>query len=182
MTLLDDGREVITSALLYNGFDGRSTKKEELEKAKDSISKWKKNIVKFDSESFGKGLATGEFWVVQGYYENIVAQLDESNRDNFEFFIPEKGGTMYIDSMVILNSSKNTENAYKFIDFILRPEVYAKVVDFFEIPSVNTEAEKLRKTKSPYSIEDLKKTSLLRDLGSALEIHNGLWSQIKSEE
>jgi spermidine/putrescine transport system substrate-binding protein len=182
MTLLDDGREVITSALLYNGFDGRSTKKEELEKAKDSISKWKKNIVKFDSESFGKGLATGEFWVVQGYYENIVAQLDESNRDNFEFFIPEKGGTMYIDSMVILNSSKNTENAYKFIDFILRPEVYAKVVDFFEIPSVNTEAEKLRKTKSPYSIEDLKKTSLLRDLGSALEVHNGLWSQIKSEE
>ena len=42
MTLLDDGREVITSALTYNGFDPRTTKTGELALAKETIQKWKK--------------------------------------------------------------------------------------------------------------------------------------------
>lgn len=180
MTLLDDGREVITSALTYNGFDGKSTKPEELKIAKDTINKWKNNIIKFDSESFGKGFANEEFWVVQGYYENIAAQLSETNRENFLFFIPPKGGTMYIDSMVIPKESKNFENAHKFINYIHDPKVYAKIVDYFEIPSLNMGAEKLRTTKAPYSIDDLDRTTLLTDLGQALEVHNNLWNEIKS--
>ena len=180
MTLLDDGREVITSALTYNGFDPKSTKTGELAIAKETILKWKRNIIKFDSESFGKGFANEEFWVVQGYYENIAAQISDENRKNFEFFIPEKGGTMYIDSMVIPKDAKNVENAHKFINYIHRPEVYAKIIDYFEIPSVNMGAEKLRETEAPYTIEDLERTTLLKDLGEALEIHNNLWTQIKA--
>lgn len=180
MTLLDDGREVLTSALVYNDLDPRTNNDADLNKAKESILKWKSNIVKFDSESFGKGFANEEFWVVQGYYENIAAQIDEANRENFDFFIPEKGGTMYIDSMVIPKGAKNMENAYTFMNYIHKPDVYAKIVDYFEIPSINTEAEKLRKTKAPYTIEDLNKTVLLKDLGDALEKHNYTWNEIKS--
>lgn len=180
MTLLDDGREVITSALTYNGFDPRTTKTGELAVAKETIQKWKQNIIKFDSESFGKGFANEEFWVVQGYYENIAAQISEENKGNFEFFIPEKGGTMYIDSMVIPKDAKNIENAHKFINYIHTPEVYAKIIDYFEIPSINMGAEKLRETKAPYSIADLERTTLLKDLGEALEIHNNIWTEIKA--
>lgn len=180
MTLLDDGREVITSALTYNGFNPKSTNPQELKVAKDTINKWKSNIIKFDSESFGKGFANEEFWVVQGYYENIAAQLPETDRDNFLFFIPPKGGTMYIDSMVIPTNAKNVENAHKFMNYIHKPEVYAKIIDYFEIPSLNIGAEKLRHTKAPYSIEDLDRTTLLTDLGEALEVHNNLWTEVKS--
>ena len=180
MTLLDDGREVLTSALAYNGLDSRTSDDVSLNKAKETILKWKSNIVKFDSESFGKGFANEEFWVVQGYYENIVAQIDEANRGNFDFFIPEKGGTMYIDSMVIPKGAKNIENAYIFMNYIHKPEVYAKIVDYFEIPSINDGAEKVRKTKAPYTLSELNKTTLLKDLGSALEKHNYIWNEIKS--
>ena len=180
MTLLDDGREVLTSALAYNGLDTRNKDDISLNKAKETILKWKNNIVKFDSESFGKGFANEEFWVVQGYYENIVAQIDEANRGDFDFFIPEKGGTMYIDSMVIPKGAKNIENAYIFMNYIHKPEVYAKIVDYFEIPSINDGAEKVRKTKAPYTLSELNKTTLLKDLGSALEKHNYIWNEIKS--
>lgn len=180
MTLLDDGREVLTSALAYNNLDPRTSDDVALNKAKETILKWKSNIVKFDSESFGKGFANEEFWVVQGYYENIVAQIDEANRENFDFFIPEKGGTMYVDSMVIPRGAKNIENAYIFMNYIHKPEIYAKIVDYFEIPSINDGAEKLRKTKAPYTLNELNKTVLLKDLGSALEKHNYIWNEIKS--
>lgn len=177
MTLLDDMREVLTSALVYNGFDSTSTDEKELEIAKNTIKEWKKNILKFDSESFGKGFANEEYWIVHGYYENIVAQVSDELYDDVEFFIPEKGGTMYIDSMVIPKGAKNLENAHTFINYIHRPEVYVKVIDYLETPSINVEAEKIRETVPAYTIEDLERTVLLTDLGEALEVHNKTWTE-----
>jgi spermidine/putrescine transport system substrate-binding protein len=73
------------------------------------------NILKFDAESFGKGFASGEFWVVQGYQESILLEMEESAKADVDFFIPEAGGPLYIDSMVILKDSKNKD---------LCPQVY----------------------------------------------------------
>jgi spermidine/putrescine transport system substrate-binding protein len=66
MTLLDDMREVMGFALKANGFSVNTVNPEELEIAKNLVLKWRENILKFDAESFGKGFAAGEFWVVQG--------------------------------------------------------------------------------------------------------------------
>ena len=180
MTLLNDARQVITSALTYNGLDPISKDAGDLAKAKETMRLWKRNILKFDSESFGKGFANEEYLVVQGYFENISSQITEEQRANMDFFIPEKGATMYIDSMVIPKGAKNIENAHTFINYIHRPEVYVKIVDFFQIPSINDGAEKLRTTVAPYTVEDMSKTTLLRDLGDAIEAHNNLWNDIMS--
>lgn len=40
--------------------------------------------------------------------------------------IPEKGGTAYVDSFALLKTAPNKENAYKFLEYTLRPEVAAK--------------------------------------------------------
>lgn len=178
MTLLNDARQVITSALVYNGLPADSKDAADLARAKETILKWKSNILKFDSDSFGKGYANGEFVAVHGYFENISTQLTDEQRAKMDFFIPEKGATMYIDAMGILKGAKNVENAYKFIDFIHRPEEYVKIVDFFQIPSVNEGAEKIRKTKAPYTVEDMGRTTLIKDIGDALEAHNNLWNDI----
>ncbi|MBN1468388.1 MAG: extracellular solute-binding protein [Fusobacteriaceae bacterium] len=179
-TLLDDARQVLTSALVYNGLDPKSSNPADLAKAKETVMKWKSNILKFDSDSFGKGFANEEFYVVQGYFENISSQITEEQRKNMDFFIPEKGATMYIDSMVIPKDAKNYENALKFINYVHRPDVYVKIVDFFSIPSINKGAEKLRKTKAPYTLDDMKNTTLIKDLGDALEPQTNLWTEIKS--
>ncbi len=179
-TLLDDARQVLTSALVYNGLDPKSSNPADLAKAKETVMKWKSNILKFDSDSFGKGFANEEFYVVQGYFENISSQITEEQRKNMDFFIPEKGATMYIDSMVIPKDAKNYENALKFINYVHRPDVYVKIVDFFSIPSINKGADKLRKTKAPYTLDDMKNTTLIKDLGDALEPQTNLWTEIKS--
>lgn len=181
MTLLDDMREVFTSALVYNGYEPTTTDPKALETAKETIKKWKENILKFDAESFGKGFANEEYWVVHGYYENLIAQIDESQVDNLEFFIPEKGGTMYIDSMVVLKGSKNIENAQTFINYIHRPEVYVKIIDFLETPSINMGADKIRTSTPAYTIKDLERTVLLKDLGEALEAQSEAWNEAITE-
>ncbi|OHD13420.1 MAG: spermidine/putrescine ABC transporter substrate-binding protein, partial [Spirochaetes bacterium GWB1_36_13] len=164
MALLDDMREVLGSALMTLGYSPNSVKAEELKQAKALVMKWKKNILKFDAESFGKGYANGEYWVVHGYAENVFEELDDEMKNNTDFFLPEKGCQMYIDSMVILKSSQNKELAYDFINYIHRPEVYAKVMDFVKSPSINEEARKILKFQPRYKTEDLKRCIFKDDL------------------
>jgi spermidine/putrescine transport system substrate-binding protein len=151
----------------------------ELDLAKTLVLKWKENILKFDAESFGKGFASGEFWVVQGYEENIFSELEDTAKADTDFFIPETGGPYYIDSMVILKDAKNKELAQEFINYIHDPESYAKFVDKFGFPSINVPARQIRKSKPVYTEEDLKNCELKLDLGEKLEMYNKIWEEIK---
>jgi len=181
MTLLDDMREVLGAALAANGYSVNSTNPEELAKAKELVLKWKKNILKFDAESFGKGFANDEFWVVQGYAENVFLELNQEQKKNVDFFIPKHGGTMYIDSMLILKDAKNKDLAYKFINYIQRPEVAAQISDFLYLPSINIEARKFMKVKPNYQIEDMANCEFKEDLGNGVELWNKIWQEINVE-
>jgi spermidine/putrescine transport system substrate-binding protein len=179
ITLLDDMREVMGLALKANGYSVNTINPTELEDAKNLVLKWRENILKFDAESFGKGFASGEFWVVQGYEEVVFQELEDSAKADVDFFIPTTGGPLYIDAMVILKDSKNKELAHKFINYIHEPEVYAKFVDFFGFPSINVPARSIRTGKPVYTEEDLKNCELKLDLGENLEMYNKIWEEIK---
>ncbi|KDE64517.1 spermidine/putrescine ABC transporter substrate-binding protein [Fusobacterium necrophorum BFTR-2] len=178
MTLLDDMRELMTSALAIHGYDQKTSSIEAMEKAKQTILAWKKNIAKFDSESYGKGFAAGDFWVVQGYPDNIFRELSEEEREHVELIIPEKGAFGAIDSFTILANAKHKENAYKFIEYIHRPEVYAKLSDILELPSINEPAAKLMTVKPLYDLSELEKIQVLMDIHETLDLQNKYWQEI----
>jgi spermidine/putrescine transport system substrate-binding protein len=179
MTMLDDMREVMGDALVHLGYSVNSKNPAEIEAAKSLINnEWKPNLTKFDAESFGKGYANGDYWVVQGYAEVVFEEIadNETLKANSEFFIPPEGGPAYIDSMCILKGSKNAELAHKFIDFIHRPEIYAEFCDAFGFPSsVNIPARQHKEGESLYTVEELANTELKDDLGTSLELYNDAW-------
>jgi spermidine/putrescine transport system substrate-binding protein len=164
MTMLDDMREVMGDALVHLGYSVNTKNAREIEAARDLINtKWKPNLTKFDADAFGKGYANGDFWVVQGYAEVVygeIADNEQLKRDTV-FFIPPEGGPAYIDSMCILKGSKHLNLAYKFIDFIHRPEIYAEFCDAFGFPATaNLPAGQYKKGPSYYKAEDLLRTEL----------------------
>jgi spermidine/putrescine transport system substrate-binding protein len=179
MTMLDDMREVMGDALVQLGFSVNTKNPSEIEQAKNLINdKWKPNLVKFDAEAFGKGFANGDFWVVQGYAEVVYEEIADNEElwKNTVFFIPQNGGPAYIDSMCILKGAKNIDLAYKFIDFIHRPEIYAEFTDYFGFPATANIPARALKQKTPYyTTEDLVNTELKEDLGESLELYNDVW-------
>jgi spermidine/putrescine transport system substrate-binding protein len=185
MTMLDDMREVLGDALAHLGYSVNTKNPAELERARNLVnSTWKPNLTKFDAEAFGKGYANGDFWVVQGYAEVVYEEIagNEELLKNTVFFIPAEGGPAYIDSMCILKGSKNIDLAYKFIDFIHRPEVYAEFTDFFGFPATaNSKAGAFKQQKPLYAADDIANTELKDDLGEALEMYNTAWESIKIE-
>ncbi len=183
MTLLDDMREVMGAALKEKGHSVNSGDMTELQQAKKVVLNWKKNIQKFDAESFGKSYAAGEFVVVHGYAENVFKALEgnEALIKSTEFFIPKKGTSMYVDNMVMLKDAKNTDLAYQFINYIHEPEVYAMIANFFALPSANVPARKYVTVKPHYELSDLENCEFKEDLGNHLEIFNKIWQEIRVE-
>ncbi len=178
LTLLDDMREVFGAALKYLGYSVNSTNPDEIEQAKQVILKWKENIIKFDATTYAQGVVNGEFWAVHGYPENVFQLIPEDERDNFEFFVPKEGGTLWIDSMVILKTSKNKDLAYKFINFILRPEISAKISDYLMIPSPVTDAVNYKEVANIYEISDLENCEIIDYLGDKIDLYNKAWEEI----
>ncbi len=184
MSMLNDMREVLGDALAFLGYSVNTTNAEELEKAFNLVNnEWKPNLVKFDAEGFAKSFSSGEFWVVQGYAEAVFAEIPEEMRGDVEFFIPQEGGPMYLDSMCIPKGNRNYDLALEFINFILRPDIYAEFLDTFGFPStIHTEAGPLMKTQPYYQVEDLANCELKNDLGADLETYNNIWQKIRFTE
>jgi len=179
MTMLDDMREVFGAALKFLGYSVNSVDSVELQKAKAVIMGWKNTVLKFDAEAFAKGFASGEFWAVQGYAENVFREYDSTRFSDVDFFVPKEGGPMYMDNMVILKNAKNKDLAYSFINYIHEPKVYAAIIDYLRYPCINAAARPFQTKKSNYELSDLKNSEFKEDLGANLEAYNKLWQEIR---
>lgn len=181
-SMMDDYREVIGDALMYNGHSVCTTNDSELKEAVDLIkNEWLPNIVKFDAEGFGKDFARGDLWLCQGYAEVIFGEVPKDEWEStIDFWIPEDGGPSYLDSMCILKDSKNAELATEFINFIHRPKNYAKFLDFFRFPCyVNLEAQQYMTTEPMYSADALENCELKNDIGDYLEKYYEQWERLR---
>lgn len=181
-SMMDDYREVIGDALKYKGYSVCTKNDAELKDAVDLIKNdWLPNIVKFDAEGFGKDFARGDLWLCAGYAEVIYGEVPEAEWDDtIDFFIPQEGGPSYLDSMCILKDSKNVELATEFINFIQRPENYAKFLDFFHFPCyVNLEAQQYMTQKPFYEAKVLDNCELKDDLGDYLENYYNMWEKVR---
>ena len=184
-TMMDDMREVMGDALAQLGYDINTIDDAQLAEAKDLILKqWKPNLVKFDAEGFGKSFASGDFWLCQGYAEVTHGEVPEDKwSDTIDFFIPAEGGPSYMDSLCILKDSKHYELANEFINYIHRPEVYAKFLDAFHFPCfVNKYAEEFMTTKPMYEADQMANCVLKVDLGENLDKYNEIWQEIRFGE
>jgi spermidine/putrescine transport system substrate-binding protein len=179
MTMLDDLREVMGAALVHMGHSVNTTDPIRIYAVRDFInSTWRPNLVKFDSEAFGKSYARGDFWVVHAFPEVVFEEIEGNQQliADTVFFIPDEGGPSYIDYMVILKGARNIDLAHKFINFIHRPEIYAEFVDAFGLPAtVNIPARRYKSGPAWYSAEDLFNTELVQDLGPAIDYYNDVW-------
>ena len=181
-SMMDDYREVMGDALAYKGYSVCTADDGELKEITDLIKNdWIPNIVKFDAEGFGKDFARGDLWLCQGYAECVYGEVPEAEWDEtIDFFIPEDGGPSYLDSMCILKDSKNAALATDFINFIHRPENYAKFLDFFRFPCyVNLEAEKYMTSKPMYQASIMDKCELKNDLGKNLDKYYNFWESLR---
>lgn len=91
-----------------------------------------------------------------GPYEIIDGMIDESlwvavtwsvdagimayDNPNIKYIIPKEGTIMWLEHMIIPKGAKNKVNAEAFINFIHRPDIYARIANYQSSPGVNIPA------------------------------------------
>ena len=180
MTMLNDMREALGAALKFLGYSVNTRNLQELQAAKAVLLSWKENLLKFDAESFGKDFANENVYIAQGYPEVVLKEIDEQQRENYLFALPKEGGAMYMDSFVVMKDSKHPNEAFELINFILRPEIYARIADEFHYPSLIPEADALRQRQPIYTIRQLTEGNFefKENLGPMLSEYNKVWEEV----
>lgn len=184
--MLDNMLAAYIAGLQVNGFKAGTTNAEEIEKATQSLIEQKKVLGGYNSTNFGDLVASGEACIVQGW-NGSIAQVMATN-PNVKYVIPDEGGSMWIDGFAIPASAKNVEEAYKFIDYIMRPEVAAKAADLSKSATVIDEAKALlpkevAENAAIYPPEDkLMKADFILDVGDATKLYQDGWTKVKTAQ
>ncbi|MCS6935941.1 MAG: spermidine/putrescine ABC transporter substrate-binding protein [Candidatus Bipolaricaulota bacterium] len=184
ISMLDDPREAIGAALKYLGYSLNSTNPQELEEAKNLLLTQKPYLARYDSETYDDFLLTGDLYIAHGWSGDFARARAEN--PEIRYVIPREGGVIWADNLAIPKSSKNKELAERFIDFLLRPEINAKIVNFLRYPSTNDAAKayilpEILNDPGIYPPDEIvSKLEWLRDLDEANELYERVWTEVKS--
>lgn len=174
IVILDDERIMIGAALLASGSDMNSTNKYDLDKALAYFENLKPNIKAFDSDSPKTFMITKETEI--GLIWNAEATLAEAENKNLKTVFPREGFALSMDNFVLLKGGKNEENAYKFIDFLLRDDISARIVEEYPYVSPNKTLVSGNETELKTILEN---GSYVKNVGSEIKTLDRLWAEFK---
>ena len=129
ISMLDAPSEVFPIALRYVGKPEFSTDAADYQLAFDMLKKVRPDIKRFNSGGQIEDLASGNICVALGWAGDFnlarKRSIENKTEQNIEALITKMGGYMFMDTMAIPADAKHVDNAHKFINYILRPEVHA---------------------------------------------------------
>jgi putrescine transport system substrate-binding protein len=138
---LDTPSEIIPPVLNYLGEEPNSFDEAVIAKAETLLKQLRPSITQFHSSEYINALANGDACVAVGWSGDIfqAATRAEEAKNGVEiaYVIPKEGAPMWFDMMAIPKDAKHPENAHKFINFILRPEIAAEISNYVAYASAN---------------------------------------------
>lgn len=143
IVVLNDPREIVSWALNSLGLPINEITPEALEKVKPVLTEWLPQVKVYDSDSPKTALLNGD--VDLGIVWSGEAAILWKRNKKFQYVLPKEGAHLFIDSLAIPKGAPNKENAEKFMNHILKPEVSVLISDDFPYTNPNAEAVKLLK-------------------------------------
>jgi spermidine/putrescine transport system substrate-binding protein len=184
ITLLDDMREVIAIGHLVNGTPVNSADPAEVQAAADYVLAHKAAVSAFTYEVppmlTSGDIAAGQFFVGGNVFFTEMP--------NIKYVIPAEGGTMYQENICVLASAPNKDNARKFMEFYLRPEIAALNVEqqFNGTPNLpaNDLTPEFIKSNPNISVgaETMARLQIFEDIGAALKLYDRAWNTIRTAQ
>jgi spermidine/putrescine transport system substrate-binding protein len=182
----DDARYTFAGVLMYLGFDPNTTNPEEINKARDLLIKNKNLVATFVPDTGQTVLAQGEVNLTMEWSGDIFQVMTENA--NLRYAIPKEGTILFSDNMAIPKGAPHKELAEKFINFILQPEVGAKISNFIHFGSPNKAAieqglidpKDLKNPQIYPPVEVFAKMKFLEDVGKATALYDRAWTEVKA--
>lgn len=131
VSFLDSGDEVFPAALRYVGKAAYSNTAADYQEAARMLGRVRPYVTLFSSSGYINEMASGSICVALGWNGDIgiaAARAREAkNGQNIQILLPKSGAVLFFDTMAIPVDAPHAENAYKWMSYVLRPQVQAGV-------------------------------------------------------
>lgn len=129
VSLLDGTTDLFPMALAYLGRDPTSLSHDNIKAAEAQLKKVQPLIRYFSNQKMMSDLPNREVCVAMswsGDYAQAATRAEEAGLDiKLEYTVPKEGSGLWIDGLYIPADARHKDNAYRFIDFLMRAEVAA---------------------------------------------------------
>jgi spermidine/putrescine transport system substrate-binding protein len=181
--LTDDVRDVFHVALKLLGYSGNDTNEEHIKQAYEKLKILVPNVKIFNSSSPKLNYINEE--VIIGLNHNGEAYMASLENPDIKYVYPKEGVILWVDSLTIPSNARNIENAYKFINFLMRPEIAKEISETIGFATANKTAmvllpkEILNNPTIYPGKEILDKGEFQNDVGEAIVIYEKYWEMLK---
>ncbi len=185
--MMDSIRDTMGIALKYLGYSMNSNDYTQLNAAKDLLVAQKQNgfVMAYGLDEFKDKMVAGDGSLAMVYSGDAEYAIELN--DKLAYSIPDEGSNIWVDCAVIPKDAKNVENAYKFLDFLCRPDIAQKNVEAIWYMSVNQDAIDMmgEDYSSLYVLnptdEEVARCEYFNDLDSTwTTVYNTLWQEVKN--
>lgn len=183
--LIDSMRDLIGAALKYKGFSLNSNNPKELKPVRDLLLETKKRAAGFAGSVGAKNKVLDKSAAAAVVYSGEAARGMAEDPETI-YLIPKEGSQIWVDNLTVLANAPHPELAEKFINYVLEPEIGAKISNFTQFATPNEAAKKLvqpelLKNPAIYPPEEtLNRLEFLKDLGRDSRIYDQVWTEVKA--
>ncbi len=191
IAVLNAPTEIMGTAMHYLGLNPNSLNPKDYKPAEALLIEMSRNVTYFHSSQNINDLANGDICITMAWSGDMMqakARAAEANNGvNIEFIVPKEGGLIFYDNMAIPKDAPHLENAYKFVNFIMKPEVIGQISSYTSYGNANKDSiqyvdEKV--TSNPHiflSDEKMSKMFIVKGKpNKVMREINKMWTRIKS--
>lgn len=184
LMLLDDTREIFSIALLALGYSPNDTDPKHIEQAYLKLKALLPNVKVFSSDTVVSNIIDEDANIGTAWNGDVYKAMSEN--PDIDFVFPEDGMMIWVDNFAIPQTAPHKENAYAFINFMLRADVAKEAVMRIHFATVNKAAKDLlpfdiQNNPVLYPSKEIMKRGIFQtDLGeNTLAIYEKYWEQLK---
>jgi putrescine transport system substrate-binding protein len=133
VSFLDSPTEIVPAAAHYLGKKAYSKDVANYAGTAELLAKIRPYVTLFSSSGYINDMANGSICLALGWSGDINIAKNRAKEgktgQNIECLIPKTGGIVFMDTMAIPADAPHPNNAHKWINYILRPEVDASLTN-----------------------------------------------------
>jgi putrescine transport system substrate-binding protein len=145
IALYDSPNIIVPSMLAWLGESPNTEDAGKLERAQNALMAVRPYIRKVSTGSLVDDLATGEACVIIASNGDAMQAQERAriaaNGEQIRFSVPREGAVMWFDVAAILSDAPHPDNAHKFINFLMEPDVAAENSNAIHFPNANAAAQ-----------------------------------------
>lgn len=137
--VVDDNEAITNLSMMGTGRNPAEKTVDDLEPGKEYLQKLNKTLKSYTQVADGRTMLTrGEVAFAYIYSGDTIQAMNEN--EDLALVMDEEPVSLSMDTFVLLKGSKHKKEAQLFIDFVLRPENYAKLEEAFAYVCLNEKA------------------------------------------